>query len=208
MAANRTILFSFAMICCVVIAPARANAQWWSRAPGDFEDCAESAQKTAASKEAKTTLLSGCETMFAGRRKPGGGYTYYDFMQNRHFDIAGPNPTPVEQKQIDEQYTAYLDRQRRSIIATAFLQKQKQQAEAASGNAMAGPGKLAIPVKLTAPAKAAAKPHVAVVIPRRRPKAANCADDFFTCNWSGFSARVKDFNKTLFGSSSRKAVRN
>jgi len=109
----------------VVLTPARAQAQWWSRAPADFEECADAAEK-AATKEAKSSALAECHSKFAGRRKPGGGYTYFDFMQNRHFDIAGPNPTPEEQKHIDEQYTAYLDRQRRSSIAAAFTAKQLQ----------------------------------------------------------------------------------
>ena len=52
-------------------------------------------------------------------------------MQNRNFDIAGPNPTPEEQKQIDEQYTDFLDRERRSTIAAAFAAKQQQQTAAA-----------------------------------------------------------------------------
>ena len=58
-------------------------------------------------KRTKASALGECSAKFAGRRKPGGGYTYFDFMQNRHFDIAGPNPTPEEQKQIDEQYIVY-----------------------------------------------------------------------------------------------------
>ena len=82
---------------CVVLQPSRAHAQWWSRAPADFEECADAAEK-AATKEDKTAQLSECNAKFAGRRKPGGGYTYFDFMQNRNFDIAGPNPTPEEQK--------------------------------------------------------------------------------------------------------------
>ena len=83
-----------------------------------------------ATKEDKTLALSECNAKFAGRRKPGGGYTYYDFMQNRNFDIAGPNPTPEEQKQIDEQYTAFLENERRSTIAAAFTAKQQQQQQA------------------------------------------------------------------------------
>ena len=73
--------------------------------------------------------LAECNAKFAGRRKPGGGYTYYDFMQDRTFDIAGPNPTPEEQKKIDEQYTAYLERERRNNIAAALT------AEAATAGA-------------------------------------------------------------------------
>ena len=70
--------------------------------------------------------LGDCHSKFAGRRKPGGGYTYFDFMQNRHFDIAGPNPTPEEQKKIDEEYIAYLEQERRSTIAAAFTARQQQ----------------------------------------------------------------------------------
>src|SRR6201994_1158031 len=104
----------------------RASAQWWNRAPADFEDCADAAEKSP-SKQEKATALAVCNAKFAGRRKPGGGYTYYDFMQDRSFDIAGPNPTAEEQKHIDEQYTVYLESQRRSTIAAAFAASQQQQ---------------------------------------------------------------------------------
>ena len=60
--------------------------------------------------------MTSCNARFAGRRKEGGGYTYYDFMQNRHFDILGPNPTAEERKQIDRQYIGFLDAQRREAI--------------------------------------------------------------------------------------------
>src|SRR6476469_8165300 len=104
---------------CLVLGASYAQAQWWSRAPADFEECADKAEK-AATKEEKKSQLTECNAKFAGRRKPGGGYTYFDFMQNRSFDIAGPNPTPEEQKKIDEAYIVYLDNERRSNIATAF----------------------------------------------------------------------------------------
>ena len=109
----------------VVLAPVRCDAQWWRSAPVDFESCADVAER-AKTKEEKTAKLAECNAKFAGRRKPGGGYTYYDFMQDRTFDIAGPNPTPEEQKKIDEQYTAYLERERRSNIAAALAAKQQQ----------------------------------------------------------------------------------
>ena len=51
-------------------------------------------------------------------------------MQDRHFDIAGPNPTPQEQREIDQHYTAFLDQNRRSIIAAAFARKQRELTEA------------------------------------------------------------------------------
>ena len=72
-----------------MLAPVRCDAQWWRSAPVDFESCADVAEK-AKTKEEKTAKLAECNTKFAGRRKPGGGYTYYDFMQDRTFDIAGP----------------------------------------------------------------------------------------------------------------------
>src|SRR5262249_3595995 len=48
-------------------------------------------------------------------------------MQDRTFDIAGPNPTPEEQKYIDEQYSLFLEKQRRKNIAAAFAAQQLQQ---------------------------------------------------------------------------------
>ena len=92
----------------LMLAPVSAHAQWWRSAPADFEHCAAAAEKSA-NKEEKASRLSECNAKFAGRRKPGGGYTYFDFMQNRNFDIAGPNPTPEEQKKIDEEYIVYLE---------------------------------------------------------------------------------------------------
>src|ERR1700681_1812707 len=125
MALRLSALLIAALAAGVVLQPSRAPAQWWSRAPADFEECADKAEK-AAPREERTFQLKECNAKFAGRRKPGGGYTYFDFMQNRSFDIAGPNPTPEEQKQIDQHYTAYLDRQRRSTVAPALPGKEPQ----------------------------------------------------------------------------------
>src|SRR3954462_35917 len=122
------VLSSFAVALGVTLWPAPSHAQWWKRAPRDFEDCAESVERTAT-KETRASQMTECEAKFAGRRKPGGGYTYYDFMQDRHFDIAGPNPTKEEQRRIDEQYTEFLDRRKHNMIVAALTQKQ-QQAEA------------------------------------------------------------------------------
>ncbi len=182
---------------CFVLQPSGAHAQWWgSRSPVDFEDCADRAEK-AATREAKTTALSECNAKFAGRRKPGGGYSYFDFMQNRNFDIAGPNPTPEEQKQIDEQYTAYLDSQRRSTIAAAFATKQKQleQASLKSETEKAPPtttGSISKPQPAAQPAASDVK-HI---------KLTNCAQHSFSCDWPRLSEGIKDLKKALFGSSS------
>jgi hypothetical protein len=187
---------NIAIIAWVALLPARAHAQWWTaRAPADYEECAASAEK-AASKEVKATLLAECGVKFAARRKSGGGYTYFDFMQNRHFDIAGPNPTPEEQKTIDEQYAAYLGRERRNAIAAAFTQKQQQLQRDTSASE-----------KKPAASEAANKPRVATVgNASSRPKNTSCASDSFSCNWPRLSEGIKDFKK-LLGASPDKAKR-
>ncbi len=182
---------------CVVLTPLRAQAQWWRSAPIDFEECADKAEK-AATKEDKTAALAECNAKFAGRRKPGGGYTYYDFMQDRTFDIAGPNPTPEEQKKIDEQYTAYLENQRRSTITAAFAAKQQQQQQVQQGVQQASLRSETekVPVPVASPVKQAA-----------RIKAANCAKSSFSCEWPRLSEGI-DGLKKLFNSSASKAKRS
>jgi hypothetical protein len=176
-----------------------SHAQWWgSRGPADFEECADIAEKAAA-KEARTAALSECNAKFAGRRKPGGGYSYFDFMQNRNFDIAGPNPTPEEQKQIDEQYTAYLDTQRRSSIAAAFAAKRQQQLQQASLKSENEKAPLAT--------GSTGKPQT-VVTDIKRMKTTGCAQHSFSCEWPRLSEGIKDLKKVLFGSSSSKAKRS
>src|SRR5229473_650581 len=83
----------------------------------DFEECVEQVQAKAPSNDGRGALTTECSARFAGRRKAGGGYTYYDFMQDRKFDIAGPNPTAEERKQIDREYMVFLDAQRREAIS-------------------------------------------------------------------------------------------
>jgi len=180
---------------CVVLQPSRAQAQWWSRAPADFEECADVAEKAAAA-ETRRAALTECNAKFAGRRKPGGRYSYFDFMQNRSFDIAGPNPTPEEQKHIDEQYTAFLDRERQSTIAAAFTAKQQQVQQTS----------LRVE-KVPLPAAAPNKPAAAASDLRSRAKTANCAPGSFSCDWPRLSESIKDLKK-LFGASQGKAKRS
>jgi hypothetical protein len=200
-------LLIVATTACAALSPMRAHAQWWSaRGPADFEDCAYIAEK-AATKEDKSFQLSECHSKFAGRRKPGGGYTYFDFMQNRNFDIAGPNPTPEEQKQIDEQYTAFLDRERRNSIAAAFSAKQQQQLQQTSlKQSSPRPGTPAIE-KVPVPVEAPNKSQAAANDIRARMKAANCARHSFSCDWPRLSEGLKDLKK-LFGSSPNKPKRS
>lgn len=180
-----------------MLAPVCAYAQWWRSSPVDFESCADQAEK-AATKEEKTAKLAECNAKYAGRRKPGGGYTYYDFMQDRTFDIAGPNPTPEEQKKIDEQYTAYLERERRNHAAAAQAAKQQQEQEqnqplqrvqevslrSEPVSAFAETEKVPIPV--ASPVKQAA-----------RIRAANCAKNQFSCDWPKLSESINEL-KRLF----------
>jgi len=162
----------------IVLCPMRASAQWWSRAPADFEECAEAVEKSA-SKEAKTTALTECNAKFAGRRKPGGGYTYYDFMQDRSFDIAGPNPTAEEQKHIDEQYTIYLGNQRRSILAAATAAMPPPQPHAAPK----------VPLPQERPKQQAPGPEV------RRDRNGDCAKHSFSCEWPRLSEGLNGLKK-------------
>ena len=200
MIASRTSAWLIAAFAgCVVLQPLRAQAQWWSHAPVDFEECADAAEQ-AGTREAKASALNGCNAGFAGRRKPGGGYTYFDFMQNRSFDIAGPNPTPAEQKEIDEQYTAYLDRERRSSIAAAFAAKQRQ-LQQASFKSETEKVQAPVPTPVGAPNKSQA----AASDLRSRMKAGNCPRHSFSCEWPRLSESIKDLKKALFGSSTGKA---
>ena len=194
MIASRASSFVVATIgSLVVLAPVRCDAQWWRSAPVDFESCADVAEK-ASSKEEKTAKLADCNAKFAGRRKPGGGYTYYDFMQDRTFDIAGPNPTPEEQKKIDEQYTAYLERERRNHAAAAAQAAKQQQPEPAqelqqvslrTEQPSSPPPEIEkVPVPVASPVKQAA-----------RIRAAQCAKNQFSCDWPRLSEKVNEIKK-------------
>jgi hypothetical protein len=193
---------------CIVLQPPRAHAQWWSRAPADFEECADTAEK-AATKEQRTSALTECNAKFAGRRKPGGGYTYYDFMQNRSFDIAGPNPTPEEQKRIDQQYTEFLDQERRNNIAAAFAAKQQQQQQVQQATFRSNETRSSETEKVPLPVQAPNKQQVAAANAKARAKAAHCAQQSysFSCEWPRLSESINDLKKRLFGSTASKNKR-
>lgn len=196
--------------------PQRALAQWWRSAPTDFEECADVAEK-AASKEEKTAALADCNAKFAGRRKAGGGYTYYDFMQDRSFDIAGPNPTPEEQRFIDQQYTQYLEKQRRNNVTAAFINHQQpQELQTASLRDLpersaiepeplptVTPGRVPIPVQRPTKSQMAAN-AAALADARARAKTATCTKDpaakeSFSCNWPVLSEKLGELKKLFSG---------
>jgi len=194
-ASRSSVVLIAAFVGSVVVAPLSAQAQWWSRAPADFEDCADNAEK-AASKEERKSLLSQCNAKFACRRKPGGGYTYFDFMQNRSFDIAGPNPTAAEQKKIDEQYTVFLAQERQSRIAAEVTVKQQMLQQVSLRNEK-------VPLPTQAPNKR--QPAANEIKPRLKP--ANCAQQSFSCEWPRLSEGIKGLQK-LFSPSPNKEKRS
>jgi hypothetical protein len=177
--------------CCALSGATWFCIQWWPRLPPrDFEQCAGNAERTVASHDQRIALIAQCDKQFAGRRKPGGGYTYYDFLQNRHFDIAGPNPTPGELKHFDEEYTLYLDSQRRDAVAAAIAEKQNQTALAELGydrlmGSTVPPGSRALVTATNAR------------IPRAVDQATRskrvCQDAFLSCSWTRFSTGIRNF---------------
>jgi hypothetical protein len=119
---------------------------------GDYEDCVARLPAPGALPAAQLeSLLNGCGVQFAGRRKPEGGYSYYDFMQDKRFDIAGPNPTPDERNAIDREYIVYLDGRRREAMSAALARRQneKLRADLEAAHQPAGP-----PHSATAPVHA------------------------------------------------------
>jgi hypothetical protein len=195
---SRASVLIIAAIACIALVPMRAEAQWWRSTPKDFEACADLAEK-AKSKEEKTSALAECNAKFAGRRKAGGGYTYYDFMQDRSFDIAGPNLTPEEQKKIDEQYTVYLENQRRSDIAAALMAKQQQRQQPQPRQQQEPEQQRVQPVSLRANTEKVPVPVASPVKQAARIKAANCAKDSFSCEWPRLSQSIDELKK-LFNS--------
>jgi hypothetical protein len=183
-----------------LLTQSHAQAQWWKRAPVDFEECADAAEK-AATKTEKTTALAECNAKFAGRRKPGGGYVYYDFLQDRTFDIAGPNPTPEEQKKIDESYTAYLASQRRSNEASeaaARLQREQQEQQARQVQQVAlrtEVERVPVPVE---------RPKVQQTV-GQRAKGAPCTKGSFSCEWPRLSEGLNDLKKLFSPTPSKPA---
>jgi hypothetical protein len=151
----------------------------------DFEECVEQAEAQAPSNDVRDTSMRACGARFAGRRKAGGGYTYYDFMQDRSFDIAGPNPTADERKRIDGEYMVFLDAQRREAISAELAKQRNEQLRAAMESAQPplGPPTVLTP-KVTA--------SVAAKRPPDRPKNPRCEDGTLSCGWARFSAAVKN----------------
>jgi hypothetical protein len=158
----------------------------------DFEECVEKAQAKTPSNDERGILMTDCNARFAGRRKAGGGYTYYDFMQDRNFDIAGTNPTAEERKQIDREYMGFLDAQRREAISAELAIRQNEQLRADRESLRQAVG----PPVVWAPTNS---PPTAAKRSVDRSKSTRCQDGSLTCSWAKFSAAVKN----AFASSSK-----
>lgn len=201
-----------------IAAPAsHAQAQWWpNKEPVDYEDCIAKGETKATTPDVKAALQTQCDAKFAGRRKAGGGYTYFDFMQNRSFDIAGPNPTAAELRKIDEEYTAFLDERRRQMILAAFTAKQQQIAALQQqATATEPPPPLPKPRVVTVkPRDDADKPRVAADKSRPRaekkraerkrspePRHACGSNDPVSCGLTQLSAGFSAVKTSLFGTS-------
>jgi hypothetical protein len=125
MKANIKVHLAWAALVIAILAS--TGPKWLSFGPVDYEECAEHAAKDAKSGKALDVLLSSCASTFRGRRKLGGGYSYYDSLQQRSFDIAGSNPTAAEMEYIKSESAAYLIEQREAAAAEAEYNKRLQQ---------------------------------------------------------------------------------
>jgi hypothetical protein len=187
-----------------LLAPSHAQAQWWKRAPVDFEACADAAEK-AATKTEKTSALADCNAKFAGRRKAGGGYSYYDFLQDRTFDIAGPNPTPEEQKKIDESYTAYLATQRRSNEAAQAVARQQREQQEQQAQQLQQVALRTEVERVPVPVERPKVQQAAIGDARPRPKGAPCTKGSFSCEWPRLSDGLNDLKKLFSPTPSKPA---
>lgn len=151
----------------------------------DFEECVEQVQAKSPSNAELGALMTDCNVRFAGRRKADGGYTYYDFMQDRSFDIAGPNPTAEERKQIDRAYLGYLDVQRREAVSAELATRQNELLRADMERARQPAGQ---PMVLT-PTNSASTAAKRLA---DRSKAPRCVDDSLSCSWARLSTAVKN----------------
>jgi hypothetical protein len=151
----------------------------------DYEECVEALKASPPGSDERGGSMTDCNARFAGRRKPGGGYSYYDFMQGRNFDIAGPNPTEEEREQIDRAYIGFLDSQRRETISAEFAKRQNEQlrADMERQQQSVGPPLLLTPRDTSSPAAKRSAD---------RSKSARCEESSLACGWSKLSTAVKN----------------
>jgi hypothetical protein len=183
--AKKRIVTSIALALLALVALWLGFRGWSPQLARDFEECVEQVQVKPPSNDERGASMTDCNARFAGRRKAGGGYIYYDFMQDRSFDIAGPNPTAEERKRIDHEYMAFLDAERREAISAELTKRQNEQLQADLENARQPVGPPMVLTPRTPPSSAAKQPV-------DRSKSARCEDGSLTCSWAKLSAVVKN----------------
>ena len=180
---SRSVGFALAVASSAVLAGAFAWKSYSSSSVSvarDYEECEAHAKSDSAAEY--STQIAGCSVRFAGRRKAGGGYTYFDFMQNRSFDIAGPNPTEEERKQIDRSYMEFLSAQRQEILSADLAKIKSAQEQAAFERA---PGDLHQPLNLV--------PKIPLPVKRPAIQASKgCEDGSLSCSLAKLSAAVRN----------------
>jgi hypothetical protein len=155
----------------------------------DYEECVEALpvgllSASGSSTDAQRSSVTDCNARFAGRRKPGGGYVYYDFMQDRRFDIAGPNPTAEERKRIDREYVRFLDVQRQERVSAELAKGQDEELQLDLERAHQPVGRPLILTPKNLPAQTAKRSP-------DRTRSPRCEDNSLACGWSRLSAAVK-----------------
>jgi hypothetical protein len=192
---TKRLLIAFVALAVLALVTAAFSLHGYSlESARDFEECVEAIaanRSSSPSYDERGAATTGCNARFAGRRKPGGGYSYYDFMQGRNFDIAGPNPTAEERKQIDREYIAFLDVQRQEAASAELARKKDEQLRA----------DLEIARQPGAPLALTPKPRPLAAAKRKadRSNSTACDDNSLACGWSKLSAAVRD----AFGSSAK-----
>jgi hypothetical protein len=177
--------WAFAIASLALLAGVSAWIAYGSSGPRvaqDYEECADEAKINASSGPEYSKLIIHCGERFAGRRKAGGGYAYFDFMQNKTFDIAGANPTESEREQIDRSYMEFLATTRRETILSELMKAQADLEEAGIDRSRQNAGApLALTPKIPLPAKRPVVEH-----------SKTCEDGSLSCGWAKLSAAVRN----------------
>jgi hypothetical protein len=99
-------------------------------------------------------------------------------MQDRSFDIVGPNPTPDERQQIDREYMKYLDSVRLDVLSAELAQQQNHIPVANLGDILPANGRpIGPPIVLTSRNVPSAKSAA------NRSKDPPCLEGALGCSW-------------------------
>ena len=89
--------------------PSTASAQFLGFfGPKDYEECADKAAREAKNRDSLGILLQNCHSEFPGRKKPAGGYRYFDPRTGEYVDVSGPKFSAADVVAIEKQYQSFL----------------------------------------------------------------------------------------------------